>query len=64
MLLMLDTSQSLIGPCGPLEQWPSGDNSRHASMALLSSGVDCGEKPGVRPGCGLRQAQTVGLSSK
>ena len=29
-----------IGPCEPLEQSPSGDNSRQAVTALLSSGVD------------------------
>ena len=50
MLLTLDTSHSPIGPCGPVEQSPFGDNFRHASMALLSSDFDCGEKTAVGRG--------------
>ena len=42
-----DTSQSPIGPCGPSEQSPFGDSLRHASTALLSSALDCGENTGV-----------------
>ena len=39
----LETSHSLIGPCGLLEQSPSGDSSRHALTAPLSSVLDCAE---------------------
>ena len=38
-----DTSHSAIGPYEPLEQSPSGDNLRHASIALVSSALDCGK---------------------
>ena len=48
MSVTLDTSHFLIGPCGRLKQSPFvGDNSRHASMALLSSSLYRGENPGV-----------------
>ena len=50
MLATRDTSHSLIGPCGPLEQSPCGGNSRQPAMALWSCVLDCGEKaeyPGV-----------------
>ena len=35
-----DTSHSPIGPCVPLTQAPTGDNSMHASTALWSSALD------------------------
>ena len=35
-----DTSHSAIGPCGPSEQSPSGDISRHSSTASLSSSLE------------------------
>ena len=38
-----ETSHSPIGPCGPLEQSPSVDRSRHALTAPLSSSCDSGE---------------------
>ena len=57
---MRDTSHSPIGPCGPLEQSPFGDNFRHALTALLSSGLVSGENAGVGWGGG----KTLGLSSK
>ena len=38
-----ETSHSPISPCGPLEQSPSGDSSRHALNAPQSSSLDCGE---------------------
>ena len=41
--MTLDTSHSPTGPCGPSEQSPSGDNSRQAATAPLSSVVDGGE---------------------
>ena len=44
MLLMLDTSQ----PYGPLGQSPIGEIFMHASTALLSSALDCGENAGVQ----------------
>ena len=44
MPVILDTSHSPIGPCGPFEQAPLGGTFRHASMALLSSALDRGEK--------------------
>ena len=47
MSVMLDTSHSPIGPCGPLEQWPCADTFRHAPTALWSSALDCGENTGV-----------------
>ena len=40
MSVILDTSHSPIGPCGPLEQSPFGDSLRHASTALLSCTFD------------------------
>ena len=46
MSVMLDTSHSPIGPCRPLEQAPLGATLRLASMTLLISALDCGEKPG------------------
>ena len=53
MLVMFDTPHSPIGPCGSLGQSPLGDNFRHASTALLSSGLDCGENAGMgRSGVG------------
>ena len=58
----LDTSHSPIGPCGPVEQSPFGDNLRHASMALLSSDFDCGEKTAVGRGeAGLAEGKTVNV---
>ena len=47
MSVMLDTSHSPIGPCGLLEQSPSGDISRHALTAPLISVLDCGENAAV-----------------
>ena len=62
---MLDTSHSQIGPCGWLGQSPFGDNFRHATTAVLSSGVDCGEKAGMgRGGVRWDRGETGGLSSK
>ena len=46
MSVTLDTSNSLIGPCGPLEQSPFGDSLMHASTALLSCTFDCGKNAG------------------
>ena len=43
MSVILDTSHSPIGPCGPLEQSPFGDSLRHASTALLSCTFDSGK---------------------
>ena len=40
MVVTLDTSHSTIGPCGPFEQSPLGDNLRHAPTASLSSTAD------------------------
>ena len=40
MSATLDTSHSLIDPCGLLEQSPLGDNLRHVSTALLSCTLD------------------------
>ena len=47
MSVTLDTSHSPIGPCGPSEPSPLGDNLRHASTALLSSALDFGENTEV-----------------
>ena len=55
---MLDTSHSSIGPCGPLGQSPFRDNLRHASTALLSSDLDCGENAGMEL---AGRGETVGL---
>ena len=52
-----DTSQSLIGPCAPLEQSPVGDTSRHATKTFFRSALDCGENAVVGAG------GAVGLSS-
>ena len=65
MLLMLDTSHSPIGPCRLLGQSPFGDNFRHASTVLLSSGLDCGENAGAgRGGVGWGRGEQAGPSSK
>ena len=62
MVLMLDTSHSPIGPCRPFGQSPSGDNFTHASKALLSSGLDCGENAGCGwDRVGLGKGETAGL---
>ena len=42
-MVTADTSQDLIGPCGPLEQ--SGDLFRHVLMAVWSSALDFGAHP-------------------
>ena len=42
-----DTSHVPIDPCGPLEHAPFGDSLRHASSALLSWTLDCGENADV-----------------
>ena len=47
MSVTFDTSHSPIGPCGPLEQSPSGHKSRHVLAAKLSSAPLCGTHPGV-----------------
>ena len=48
-----------------LGQSPFGDNFRHATTAVLSSGVDCGEKAGMgRGGVRWDRGETGGLSSK
>ena len=47
MSVILDTSHSPIGPCEPSEQAPLGPTLRHASMTLLISALDPGEKPGA-----------------
>ena len=63
ILFTLDTFHSPIGPCGPSEQSPSGDNSRHASTAILSSDFDCGEKSVfvsmVRVGVDVRMIRNI-----
>ena len=46
MSVTRNTSHSPIGPCGPVEQLPTGDSLRQASRALLSSSFDCGENTG------------------
>ena len=43
MLVILDTSHSPTGLCGPSKQSPLVDTLRHASIALLSSEFDRGE---------------------
>ena len=43
MLVIFDTSHSLIGPCAPSEQQLSGGSSIHASIAALSSDFNSGE---------------------
>ena len=48
MSVTRDTSHSPIGPCGPWEQPPLGDSSRHAFTAMLSSVLDCGAKASDR----------------
>ena len=57
ILTMLDTSYSMIGPYGQLNKSPSGDNFRHASTALLSSVLDCGDNAGVGWGRGKKEAE-------
>ena len=52
MSVTRDTSHSPIDPCGPLEHSPFGDSLMHASTALLSCTLDCGENTDV--GAGLR----------
>ena len=47
MSVIAETSHSPIGPYGPSEQSPSGENSRHALIAPLSSVLDCGENAAV-----------------
>ena len=47
MLVTLDTFHSPIGPVEPLEQLPCGDSLRHATTAILSSALDCGENAAV-----------------
>merc|ERR1719199_2296138 len=47
MSVTLDTSHSPIGPCGQSEQSPFGDSLRYASIAPLSSSLDCGENAEV-----------------
>ena len=37
MLVILDTSQFAIGPCGPLAQLPSGDSFTHSASAVRNS---------------------------
>ena len=37
MSVTANTSHDLIGPCGPVEQFPTGDNLMHASTASRSS---------------------------
>ena len=61
MSVTLETSQSPSGPCGLLEQSPFGDSLRHASTALRSSALDCGENAGVEMGMG---GAIIGLNSK
>ena len=46
MSLTRDTSHSSIGPCGPFEHSPFGDSLMHASTALFSCTLDCGENTG------------------
>ena len=61
MLSILETFHFPIDPRGTLRQLPFGDNFRHASTALLSSCLDCGENAGMeRAGRG----ETVGLKPK
>ena len=60
MSVTLDTSHAPTAPC--LEQSPFGDNFRHASTALLSLGLECGENAGG--GAGWEPGEIVGLSFK
>ena len=53
-----DTSHVPIDPCEPFIHWPFGESLRHASTALLSCTLDCGENAGLR--CALVE---VGSSS-
>ena len=43
MEVNLDTSHSLIGPCGPLEQSVLGNIARHVVTTLLRCTSDFGE---------------------
>ena len=47
MWMTCDTSQSPIGPCGPVVQLTCCVCLRHVSTACSSSVLFCGEKPGV-----------------
>ena len=60
-MVTLDTSHSPIGPCGPLEQSPSGDNFRHVSTALLSCTLDCGTNAGLD--CGTNAGLDCGKNA-
>ena len=44
-----DTSHDPIGPCGPAEQLPTGDNLMHASTASWSSVLFRGANAAVTP---------------
>ena len=57
MSVTRETCQFPIGPCGPLEQSPPGDSSRHALTAPLSSILDFGENAAV--GVGAEQSGKV-----
>ena len=50
MISILDTSQSPICPCGPPEQSPFGENSRHVRTASLSTMVFFGANAGMERG--------------
>ena len=47
MSVTCDTSHSPIGPCGSSERSPVGESLRYASIALLSSSLDCSENTGM-----------------
>merc|ERR1719201_653007 len=44
MLVTWDTSHTPIGPCGPVEQSPTGDRLRHALTAAMRCSLWRGEK--------------------
>ena len=51
MSTTFDTSHESIGPCGPVEQSPTGDCLRHARTAALRSVVFCGANAAVEATC-------------
>ena len=47
MSVTADTSHSSIGPCGVVEQSPTGESRRHLSTAAFSSALDLGANAAV-----------------
>ena len=47
MSTTFDTSHESIGPCGPVEQSPTGDCLRHATTAAFRSVLFCGTNTAV-----------------